>query len=204
MDLYCEQSVANANIDKHSKRTKTLGILRYVCITIVIILALLIFVMPIDEKKPGLSFLMGFIMLLLIMIPFIVTYILLGRMLVNSNLEFDYYLNGSTFRIVKVVNRKKRKKMVEVNTSVFESLGHISAEAYERYAGSKDVKKLFAITDYEDEDSVYYIYYSFNGTKYLLHIAPSNDMVMALRKSVARITILDKSFRVRETDGAEA
>ena len=199
MDIYFEQSLDNPNIDKHKKRTKTCVVIRYVCMAVVIILAMLGLTWFISVKSVG-DFFMSTLFVILMMAPFILTYIFLGRMIANSNLEFDYLINGSMFRIVKVVNRKKRKKLVELNVSSFESLGHISSEAYDRYAGSKDVKKVFALTDYENEDTIYYIYYTLNGTKYLLHIAPNNDMIMALRKSVARITILDKSFKILNTE----
>lgn len=199
MDVYFEQSLTNDNIDKHSKRTKTLTVIRYVCIAVIVLIVLLAITLLIDISSVA-SFFVSLLLVLLMMAPFVLTYILLGRMIANGNLEFDYLLNGSMFRIVKVINRKKRKKLVELNVSSFESLGHISSEAYDRYAGSRDVKKIFALTDYENEDTVYYIYYTLNGTKYLLHIAPNNEMIMALRKSVGRITVLDKSFKIMTTE----
>lgn len=199
MDVYFEQSLINENIDKHSKRTRTLTVIRYVCIAAIVLIVLLAITLLLDISSVA-SFFVSLLLVLLMLSPFVVTHILLGRLIANGNLEFDYLLNGSMFRIVKVINRKKRKKLVELNVSSFESLGHISSEAYDRYAGSRDVKKLFALTDYENEDTVYYIYYTLNGNKYLLHIAPNNEMIMALRKSVGRITVLDKSFKIMTTE----
>lgn len=196
MDIYFEQSLGNAGIDRHKKRTKVCGIIRYVCLAAIILWSVIALTWFINISSVG-AFFLSTLFALLILAPFVTTYIFLGRLIANGNLEYDYLLNGSMFRIVKVINRKKRKKLVEIQVSSFESVGHITSEAYDRYAGSREVKKLFAITDYEDEDSIYYIYYTLNGTKYLLHIAPNSEMIMAIRKSVPRITVLDKSFKIR-------
>lgn len=202
MDVYFEQSVDNPNIDKHSKRTRVLTILRYICIGAIVLIAMLGWVMPIgtEETASVATLLWALLYIVLAIIPFILTFIFLGKFIANSSLEYDYLLNGSLFRIVKVINRKKRKKLLEVPVGGFESLGAIESDAYDRFAASKDTKKLYAITDYSREDRIYYIYYIVDGTKYLLHITPNNDMIMALRKSVTRITILDKSFKAHEED----
>lgn len=203
MDVYFEQSVDNPNIDKHSKRTRVLGILRYVCIVAVILIAMFgLMFMPVGKEGnvDGMTILWSIIYLIFSIAPFVATFLLLGRFIARSNLEYDYYLNGSMFRIVKVVNRKKRKKMLETQVSGFESLGAIQSETYDRYASSKEIKKLYAMTDYENEARVYYIYYVSDGVRYLLHFTPNNDMIMALRKSVTRITILDKSFKTYEVE----
>lgn len=196
MEVYFEQSVDNPNIDKHSKRTRVLMILRYICIAVVVLIFMFGWFMPIGSEDAGpMIILWALLYIVLGMIPFILLFIFLGRFIARSNLEFDYVLNGSIFRIVKVVNRKKRKKLLEAPVTGFESLGNIQSEAYDRYASSKDVKKLYAITDYEHEERVYYIYYVLDGARYLLHFTPNNDMIMALRKCVTRITVLDKSFK---------
>lgn len=199
MNIYLEQSLTNANIDRHKKRTKVLTIVRYVCIAAIVIIAMLAVTFLLDVSSVA-SFFISLLFVILMMAPFVGTFIFFGKIIANGNLEFDYLLNDSMFRIVKVINRKKRKKLVELNVSSFESVGHISSEAYDRYAGSRDVKKLFALTDYDDEDAVYYIFYTLNGAKYLLHIAPDNDMIMGIRKSLPRMTVADKSFRIRTTE----
>lgn len=109
MDVYFEQSLINDNIDRHSKRTKTLTVIRYVCIAVIVLIVLLAITLLIDISSVA-SFFVSLLLVLLMMAPFVLTYIFLGRMIANGNLEFDYLLNGSMFRIVKVINRKKRKK----------------------------------------------------------------------------------------------
>lgn len=201
MEVYFEQSVANPNIDKHRKRTQVLTVLRYVCIGVAVVIAMFGWLMPIgnvEGTNPLLAILWVLLLIVLGMAPFILAFFFLGRIIANGNLEFDYVLSGNLFRVVKVVNRKKRKKLLETQVSGFESLGHINSEAYDRYASTKEIKKLFAVGNYDDEDLLYYIYYVSDGNKYLLHFAPNNDMIMALRKSVTRITVLDKSFKTHE------
>lgn len=192
MDVYFEQSVDNANIDKHRKRTSVLGVVRYIMLIVGVIPIFLLMFTPINTWVSAVIYIVSMILLAA---PFIGGFFAIGVFINKSNVEFDYLINGSMFRIVKVMNRKKRKKLVETSISNFESVGRISSDTYDRYAADRDVKKIFAICDFEDEDQLVYIFYVLDGVKYLLHIQPDEEMIVALRQSVTRIMILDKSLK---------
>ena len=195
MDVYAEQSISNPGIDKHRKRTKVFVILRYVCIAAVLLLLFLLFVMPIQsEGNIWLQFLYNFLLCLFLAVPFVLLFIFLGKYINRTNVEFDYYLNGDLFRIVQVINRKKRKKLVEVGLSTFQSVGRVTADAYERYASFKGIKNIIAFCEAEDENDIIYIYYVVDGVSYLLHIQPDEVMLMSLRRGIPRMTVLDKSL----------
>jgi hypothetical protein len=197
MEVYAEQSVVNDGIDKHSKRTKTFVIFRYACIAAIAVLFFLFWLTPVGGESEGWTpILLNFVFYLFMMVPFVLIFIMLGRIIKKTNVEYDYYLNGDVFRVVSVINRKKRKKLLETNVSRFESVGRLSADSYDRYAADKQTKKVFAFCDYSDEDSVVYIYYSTDGGRLLLHIQPDGEMLTALRRSVSRITVLDKSLNM--------
>lgn len=201
MEVYFEQSLQNPNIDKHVRRTRVLSVIRYVCIAVAFILLMLYFnFLPIDNFKTVGGGVITVLFIIVTIAPFVVAFFMIGKLINNTNLEFDYFLSGDTFRVVKVINRKKRKKFIEISVSSFESLGKIESETYDRLVSGKDVKKQYALTDYKDEEKIYYVYYTHEGTKYVLHFQPSNDMIIALRKSVSRIAILDKSFRIMAED----
>ena len=195
MDVYAEQSIANEGIDRHKKRTKILTIVRYVCIAAVIFLFFLFWLLPAQkEGNVWLQFLMNFLLCLFLAVPFVFAFIFIGKFINRTNVEFDYYLNGDLFRIVKVVNRKKRKKFVEIGLSTFESVGRVTSDAYERYASFKGVKNEIAFCEVEDENEIVYIYYVLEGIPHLLHIQPDEVMLMSIRRGIPRITVLDKSL----------
>lgn len=198
MDVYFEQNIENPKIDARKKKYKILTIVRYVILVATIVVGYLMIMnvgmTPIDNGWTSVA-IQGVVGILAI-VPFVLSFIFLGKYLNNTNLEFDYVLTGGIFRIIKVINRKKRRKMLEFNLSSIESIGRIQSETYDRYASAKDIKKVFAICNFENEDKIVYIYYGHDGSKQLLHIEPNDDMIMALRRSVSRITVMDKSLKV--------
>ncbi len=196
MDVYAEQSINNDGIDKHGKRTKILTIVRYVCLAAVVIFFFLFWLLPAQEKggNIALQFLMNFLFCFFMAVPFVLAFIFIGKFINRTNLEFDYYLNGDLFRVVKVVNRKKRKKFVEIGLSTFQSVGRVTSEAYERYASFKGIKNEIAFCEVEDENEIVYIYYVVEGVPHLLHIQPDEVMLMSIRRGIPRISVLDKSL----------
>lgn len=194
MEIFYEQNVANPNIDKHKKRTVVLSVLRIVLLAIGIIAGLFLLGFGVQIGKGALTTVIQLGMVVLSVAPFVLTYILLGRFLRNSNTEYDYILNGDVLRIVSVVRRTKRKLLPTVRIASVESIGRITGEAYDRYAASKDIKKKFALCNYDNEEKIVYIRYRSEGENFLLHIEPDDEMIASLRKSLPRMGIMDKSM----------
>ena len=194
MEIFYEQNVANPNIDKHKKRTVVLSVLRIVLLAIGIIAGLFLLGFGFQIVKGALTTVIQLGMVVLSVAPFVLTYILLGRFLRNSNTEYDYILNGDVLRIVSVVRRTKRKLSATVRIASVESIGRITGEAYDRYAASKDIKKKFALCNYDNEEKIVYIRYRSEGENFLLHIEPDDEMIASLRKSLPRMGIMDKSM----------
>ncbi len=193
MEIYYEQNVENPNIDKHRKRTTVLSVLRYVILVLGILLAILIIFQPAEKWRASMVI---FVLVfgLLSAAPFVATFFLLGRFLKKSNTEYDYRLDNGTFRVIKVVQRNYRKLMAVVPISTIESVGRINCDAYERYNASKDIKKLFAICHYDKEEDIVYLRYRNEGEDFLLHIEPDEELIAALKKSLSRLGIIDKSL----------
>ncbi len=194
MDVYAEQSLNNEKIEKNKKKTFILRILRYLCIAAIVVVTILAYFNFMGTQVSLWPIVFAIVSAILFIAPFVLIYFFLGRFIANSNLEYDYYLNGDLFRIVKVLNRQKRKKMLEIKISSIESVGRANSDSYERFSASKDVKKIIAICDFEKEDDLFYIYCNNEGVKQLIHIHPNEEMRNALRRSINRITIIDKSF----------
>lgn len=196
MELFCEQNLENTRIDAHKKRTAVMSVVRKIMLVLGIAIILFIVLFMVNPTLGAFNTVVGIAIGILSGVPFIISYLLLGRFLRNSNTEYDYILNGSTLRIVRVVLRNKRKLMCAVQISSIESMGRITCEAYDRLAGSKTIKKQYAICNVEDENNIVYVSYRHDGENYLLHIEPNEEMLAALRRSLPRIGIMDKSLNV--------
>ncbi|MDE7395336.1 MAG: hypothetical protein K2M95_04380 [Clostridiales bacterium] len=192
MDYYYEQNVDNPNIDKHLKRTKTLSVLRYMVLAIGIIFAYLFFFWGTKAKLSAILFSLFFVALE--MTPVLLVFFLIGKYLKQTNSEYDYLLNGSILRIVRVIRRNKRKLFLTIRLDSVESIGKINSETYERYAASREIKKQYAVCDYDDEDALVYMYYHGENGNCLLHFEPDEEMILTLRKSLPRFSIMDKSM----------
>lgn len=199
MDIYFEQSLLNENIDKHLRRTNFLGILRYVLLFLAGIIAVICFILPLDENNIKQSVIANLVILVVLCVPLVLSFFFIGKYINTSNLEYDYILNGKSFKIIKIMNRKKRKLLLDLSIDCFESLGAVRSEAYGRYTANRETKMHYAITNVKNEQDIFYIYYITEGEKHLLHFAPNHEMMISLRKCLPRITVFDKSFQFNET-----
>ena len=84
--------------------------------------------------------------------------------------------------------------MATIRLDSIESIGKISSETYERFAASKNLKKQYAVCNYDDEEAIVYVRYRNEGEDYLLHMEPNEELVSSIRRSLPRISIMDKSM----------
>ena len=192
MEVIFEQNVSNPNIDKHRKRTKFLSVLRYILLAIGILAAFILLML--GQVKSWTDVLIVFVFALLSLAPGVASFILLGMYLNRTNSEYDYSLHGSVLRIVRITRRTKRKLMSTIYLDAVDSIGKINSESYNRFSSSKELKKQYAICDYEDEDKLIYIKYRSEGEDFLLHFEPNDEMIKSLRLSLPRMSIMDKSM----------
>lgn len=199
MEIYAEQSVSNPLIDQKQRRTKVLNYVKSALLIILVIVTVVYFFIPIfdtEKLSVGMFFLATFLMYFVIATPFVLGMIFISRYISKTNVEFDYFINGDIFRIVRVVNRKKRKLFIEIRVSAFESVGRITIDSYDRLADDKNIKKHYALCAPESDDDVVFIYYHHENEKHLLHIEPNEDFIISLRRSLPRVSIADKSILV--------
>ena len=191
MEQFAEHSVPNSNYDTKAKKLAILRMVKLVFLGLfVMALMVVAFASLISEPLAALiTFLIG----IFTISPLLITALLIRRYIANATMEFDYFVIDGKFRIVKVIGRKKRKMFSEVSFSSFQSVGKLSSEAYDRYAGSKDVKKQIAVCNVDDEEKIYYGYYIKDGGKFLLHFEPSIEFMIAFKRSLPRMSIMDKS-----------
>lgn len=76
------------------------------------------------------------------------------------------FVSGST-RIIKVVNYKRRKKVIIYEAKEVEQMGKIGSETFEKWYNTPNVKKIYATPNKYIENG-YYTVVSQSGNKYLV------------------------------------
>ncbi len=190
MDIYYEMNVTNENIDKHQKRNKVFKALKIASIVWLVLTGIFIF----GFFQFGDRNVLGIVIeLALLLAPPICSILLFRHLLNNLNCEYDYYITDDKFRIVKVVNRVKRKKLLETPLSSFVSVGSVESENFVRYGNDKSVKLVTAYCN--DENFPIYVYFNDDVDKKLLIIETDEKLLIALRRSL-NSTVIEKDLNL--------
>lgn len=194
MEVFYEKNIINESIDKHKKRNTIFNVIRIVSIVLLVIEVYFFVVwQPIPFDKGALAVtLCIFASLVLISFPVCVL-LIFTRLLKRLNAEYDYYILGDIFRIVRVENRKKRKKMLETPLSAISSIGLVESEAYDKFDIDKTIKKIHAFCN--DDALLGYIMLSDDGEKKLVTIELDNEFIVNLKKTVS-LSVFDNSIKL--------
>lgn len=193
MEVFFEKNVVNENIDRHKKRNVVFNVIRI--ISIVILIVEIYFILsfqgiPVDQG--AWAVVLSIFSSLIIIAPPIASIIVFSMLLSRLNAEYDYYIAGDVFRVMQVINRKKRKKFTEFSVSAISELGILESENFERYNADKTIKKLNAFCN---EDSLLgYVYFTVDGEKKLLILELDEEFLLALRKALP-MSVLDGSAK---------
>ncbi|HEY8389431.1 MAG TPA: hypothetical protein VIL26_00525 [Clostridia bacterium] len=193
VETYFEQynSLENPNINKGKKIFFT--ILYYTFIVLGVILIFLLFSLPLfPEEMPVYQMLLGVLIWMIMPISLFIGAFFVKKILNNINPVFDYVLNGRDFYIMRIFNNNKRKKFLEINVSSMTAIGKISLESYERYAADPNIKKMYALTNPQNEDNIYYLFYNDTDKKILLHFEPNEECLLNIRRTIGRDIISRK------------
>ena len=189
MELYFEQNVTNKNVDERIKRTKLLSIAKTVCLVFAVFII-------VSSALLGDYFFNFFWIFLIFSAPFFVASYILGRINKRCNTEYDYVIDDEFIKISEIYYREQRKLKHTVRLRFIESVGVFDTEGYKK-AERGVSKKLLAIVNYEDEDSILYICFkSDKGVRKILFIEPNKGFLIALRRalSTSALTVFDKSI----------
>lgn len=141
---------------------------------------------PIPKDASALDWVMTVVFGWLVPLGFLFgVWLFANRFLAKCTEEFDYVLNGSDFRIVRVTNFKKRKLFLEFKLTEIESIGKVSGNSYEKLHTDRELKKVYAIVNYNDEQ-VNYMLLNTDGGRKLLHAELSDEMQREIRMSLGR------------------
>lgn len=188
MELYFEQNVTNKNVDERMKRTKLLIIAKTICMVIGVFAI-------VSSAMLGDYFFYYFWIFLLFSAPFFMATFILGRINKRCNTEYDYVIDDEFIRVTEIYFRERRKPKYNVRLRLIESVGVFDTEGYKKAERNAN-KKILALVNYDDEDSVLYICYKTDkGTRNILFIEPNKGFMIALRRalSASALTVFDRS-----------
>ncbi len=162
-----------------------------------------IFVEQLVKKKRGLKEIMivlasilGAIVVLWLMtfafvLPFIgfgvfaicVIFMYLLYFLVTSiNQEYEYSFTNGILDVDKIINMRKRKKMLEINVRKMEVMGDRKAPEFQKYMSDSSVKKVYACTQKDAEDLCFLVFMDESGKNRMLLFNPNEKIVDAIRR----------------------
>ena len=193
MEIFFEKNVVNENIDKHKKRNVVFNVIRILSIVILVIEIYFILSfqgIPVDQG--ALAVVLSIFSSVIMILPPITSIVLFSLLLSRFNAEYDYYIAGDVFRVMQVLNRKKRKKFLEASMSAISEIGTLESENFERYNIDKSIKKMNAFCN--DDSLLGYIYFSLDGEKKLLILELDDEFLFALRKALP-MSVLDNSVK---------
>ncbi|MDE5593621.1 MAG: hypothetical protein K2I75_06790 [Clostridiales bacterium] len=188
MELYFEQNVTNKNVDERMKRTKALIVAKTICMVFGVFSI-------VSSAMLGDYFFYYFWIFLLFAVPFFVASFILGRINKRCNTEYDYVIDDEFIRITEIYFRERRKPKHSIRLRFIESVGVFDTEGYKKAEHGIN-KKILALVNYDDEDSVLYICYKTDkGARNILFIEPNKGFMMALRRALSSsaLTVFDKS-----------
>ena len=193
MEIFYEKNLSNNLMSEHAGRFYVLSIVKKISFILLLLVLLFVFMFHDIPVKPTiLNMLTTILSALGFLLPFLALYLIVSIYLAKKAVEYDYHILGSTFRIVKVINRKKRKLLLEVPMSSISSIGKVGCDAYERLSGDKNVKKIRAFCNQTEE--LIYAHMPYNGEHVIVIMESDVEYMANLRKALS-ISVFVESGR---------
>lgn len=93
---------------------------------------------------------------------------LLYLLVVNTNLEYEYCFTNGALDVDKIINRRNRKRMTELNARKIEKMARPTDPEFQRLMQERSVKKIYACSHKDDADTYYVVYEDEKGKNLLL------------------------------------
>lgn len=102
------------------------------------------------------------------------------------------FVSGST-RIIKVVNYKRRKKLIVFEADEVVQIGRINSESFERVVSTPGIKKVFATPNKYLEEG-FYVQVNQNGVNYVVLLECKEDYLKNLVLFTGR-KVIEKDYK---------
>ncbi|HHW89789.1 MAG TPA: hypothetical protein GX745_02655 [Clostridiales bacterium] len=186
IETYFEQSNSCENPNANKGKKIFFRILYYLFIVLGIFLILMTLYLPLPENATWYQVLIYILLWLLMPVSLFFGSFFIKKILNNINPVFDYVLNGREFYILRIYDNSKRKKFLQINVSQMAAIGKISLDSYTRYAADPNIKKIYALTNPQNEDNIYYMFFNDGIKKSLLHFEPNQECLMNIHRTIGR------------------
>ena len=102
------------------------------------------------------------------------------KMLMRTNLEYEYLIVNNEMDIDKIIGKRIRKRIDTINLRRIDDFGFCDNDAMQKYAQNPKFKKIYACAD-KKYGCAYIAYSKENGNK-LLFFTPNEEMVEFIQK----------------------
>ena len=102
------------------------------------------------------------------------------------------FVSGST-RIIKVINYKRRKRILVFEAKEVEQVGKIGSETFEKWYSSPGVKKIYATPNKYLENG-YYVVATVNGVRYLVMFECKEEYLVNLVNFTGK-SVIEKDYK---------
>ena len=196
MEVFFEKNIINESIDRHKKRNTIFNVIRIISIVLLVVeIWFLITWQPIPVDEGALAVVLCILYSLVIISFPICILLVFTRLLKKMNAEYDYYIMGDIFRIVRVENRKKRKKILEVPLSAISSIGLVESATYDKFDADKTIKRLHAFCN--DNALLGYFMLSQDGEKKIVILELDDEFITNLKRAFS-LSLFDDSIKLHK------
>ena len=115
---------------------------------------------------------------------------LLYLLVVNTNLEYEYCFTNGALDVDKIINRRNRKRMADLNARKIEKMARPKGPEFHRLMQDRGVKKIYACSHINDNDT-YYVYYEGEKGRNLLLFNPNDKIKDGFRRLNPQKVFLD-------------
>ena len=201
-EIFYEETINDHNSEKSRRKYltfKIIGIIFYVFAGLLIAFGMFSCTFtPVDKDASLKNSILGLVLFFLVpAILFFIGGFYCQRIKYRFMLSYDYTFVTGSVRIAKVLNGVKRKPLIKFDYTNIVQIGRVGSETYEKYAGQKEYKKIFATpnneTNEEERKDFYYMAVSVDGEKKLVIIECTELFLVNILK-FANKSVLEKDF----------
>lgn len=107
---------------------------------------------------------------------------LLYFLITSINQEYEYCFTNGILDVDKIINMRKRKKMLEINVRKMEMMGSKTSAEFGKYMADSNVKKVYACTHKAAEDLCFLVFPEESGKNIMLLFNPNEKIIDAIRR----------------------
>lgn len=137
----------------------------------ILAMLLVIYFLPLGMEilaKAGLGFIVFAVCCALIYVLYL--------LVTATNMEYEYCFTNGALDVDKIINRRSRKRLIEINARRIDMMAGTKTPAFDRIKQDRSIKKIYACTGVEDADTYFVDYVDDNGKRIALVFNPNEKI----------------------------